>query len=359
MATTNGHGTSLAQLEREAARDREALVNTIEALQDRISPTAIKRDVQDYVRDKKEGILRSFEQRARENPLQTVAIAAVAAYPLWRIVTSIPAPLLLVGAGLALARTSGRNGFSSGTGPGFVDQARQRLGEATDGVKQKFEEASATVRQTAQQTVQAAQQTAQQTMQGAQQTMEAAREKAEQTAGTARAMSSEAVSTASEMVSSGRRDAAESIARAREQMQQTGQQARETFAETIQRHPIVVGAVGLAIGAIMAAALPVTRQEEQLLGAAGNELKKKAQGAASDGIAAVKGAARDVYEDTAAYAREQGLSPDGMREAAANVGDKVKEVIAKATEGSAGRPAQSDQPKGAVAQPHETRRYDQ
>ena len=353
MATTNGQSPSLAQLERAAERDRQALVNTVEALQERMSPTAIKRDVQEYVRGKKEGILSSLEQRARENPLQAVAIAAGAAYPLWRIVTNIPAPLLLVGAGLALTRTS-RSGIRS-TGAadqGFVGEARDRLGEATDVVKQKFEEVSETARQSLQQTMQAAHEKAEQTSariadikseisEGAQDLTAKASGTLSKAGETVRTMSS-SLSAASEMVSSGHRAGGEATARAGEQMRQAGQRAQETFAETVQRHPMVVGAVGLAIGAIIAAALPVTRQEGQLLGEAGSELKKKAQGVASDGYEAVKGAAQGVYDDAAAYAREQGLSPEGMREAAANVGQKVKEVIAKAKDSSMGQPGWSD-----------------
>jgi hypothetical protein len=95
----------------------------------------------------------------------------------------------------------------------------------------------------------------------------------------------------------------------------------------------------------------VTRQEEQLLGEAGSELKKKAQGVASEGYDAVKGAAQEVYEDTVAYAREQGLSPDGMREAAANVGQKVKQVIAKAKDSSTGESGwpDDDSPQKALS----------
>ena len=363
MATTNGQSPSFAHLEREAERDRQALVNTVEALQERMSPTAIKRDVQEYVRDKKEGILRNLEQRARENPLQAVAIAAGAAYPLWRIVTSIPAPLLLIGAGLALTRTSKSSVSGTGAaGQGFAGEARDRLGEATDAVKQKFEEVSGSARQSVQQTMQAARAKAGETSariadlksevsKGTESLTAKAGETLSHAADTVRTMSSDAVSAASDRASAGYRGGLETASRAGEQMRQTGQRAHETFAETVQRHPMVVGAVGLAIGAIIAAALPVTRQEEQLLGEAGSELKKKAQGVASEGFDAVKGAAQEVYEDTVAYAREQGLSPDGMREAAANVGQKVKEVIAKAKDSSTGESGgpDDDSPQKALS----------
>jgi hypothetical protein len=163
-ATTSGYSPSIFQLEREAEGDRRALVNTVKALQERISPTAIKREVQGYVREKKDGILRSLEQRARENPLEAVAIAAGAAYPLWRIVTSIPAALLLVGTGLALTRTS-KSGVSiaGAAGQGFVGETRDRLGQATDVVKQKFQDVSETARQSLQQTMQTAREKSEET----------------------------------------------------------------------------------------------------------------------------------------------------------------------------------------------------
>ena len=129
MSITHGHEPSLAQLEREAARNRAELMGTVDALQNRISPSAIKQDVQDYVRDKKDGILRSLEQRARENPLQTAAIAAGAAYPLWRIVTSVPVPLLLIGAGLALTRRSSH--VAGGSSSGHASWTRRASVSAT------------------------------------------------------------------------------------------------------------------------------------------------------------------------------------------------------------------------------------
>jgi hypothetical protein len=260
-----------------------------------------------------------------------------------------------------------RGSAASGAGAqGFVNQARDRLGEATEVAKQKLAEVSESAQQTLRQTMDAAQETAQETSgrisaiksqaaQGTESLTAKAGEVFSHAAETVRTKSSEAVSAASQMVSSGYRDGAQASARAGEQLLQTGQRAQETFAETVQRHPVVVGAVGLAIGAILAAALPVTRQEEQLLGDAGSELKKKAQDVASSGVEAVKGAAKDVYDETLAHAREQGLSAEGMREAAANVGEKVKDVIAKARDNSA-EPGQTGEETDPIAGPYENRR---
>jgi F0F1-type ATP synthase membrane subunit b/b' len=357
MSMTAGHDPSLAQLEREAARNRAELMGTVDALQNRISPSAIKHDVQEYVREKKEGMLRSFEQRARENPLQTAAIAAGVAYPLWRIVTSIPVPLLLIGAGLALTRRPTRHGVN--TSGGFLDEARHRVGETTDALKQKYEEVSDTVQQRVQQTMRSAQETAEQAAERISGLKSRASDSAEslttkmgerlsQTTEAARSMGSDAISAASEMASSGYRTGAETVSRVGEQVMQAGQRTQETFVDTVQRHPMIVGAVGLAIGAAIAAALPATRQEEQVFGAVGGELKNKAREMASEGVEAVKGAAQDVYEDTLRHAKAQGLSPESVREAAKDIGEKVKSVMANATDASSGQSGQSSRSDAAL-----------
>ena len=343
MSMSNGRDLSLAQLEREAARNRAALMGTVDALQSRISPSAIKQDVQEYVRDKKDGLLRNLERRARENPLQTAVIAAGAAYPLWRIITSLPAPLLLIGAGLALTRRSGQN--TANNDGSFVGAARQHVGAATDTLKQKFDDVSETVHQRIEQTMQSARQTSAQVSDRLLSLKSDAAESAEgltatigdrlsETATAARSMSSEAVAAASDMMSAGYRSGAEMAGRAGEQMVHAGQRTQETFVDTVQRHPMIVAAVGLAIGAAIASAFPATRREEQLFGAAGGEFKKKATALALEGVDAAKTAAEEVYQDTLRYAKDQGLSSEGVQQAAKNIGEKVNTVIANATEGS-------------------------
>ena len=116
MASTNGYGqpNSMEELERDAERTRADLAHTVDEIRsrisdtasdirERVSPAAIKQDVKDYVHQSGQQLYHTIETRARENPLQTVAIAAGLAYPVWRIVSSMPVPVLLIGAGIALS----------------------------------------------------------------------------------------------------------------------------------------------------------------------------------------------------------------------------------------------------------------
>jgi hypothetical protein len=60
-----------------------------------------------YAREASQDLIHNLERWARENPPQTVAVAAGLAYPAWRFVSNIPAPILLIGAGLAVSQVWG------------------------------------------------------------------------------------------------------------------------------------------------------------------------------------------------------------------------------------------------------------
>ena len=94
---------------------RTQVVDTATDLRERLSPEAIKTEVTQYVRDSRDQVWHSLEQKARDNPLQALAVGAALAYPALKLMRAMPAPLLLVGAGLLLSRTTsnglvGRNG---------------------------------------------------------------------------------------------------------------------------------------------------------------------------------------------------------------------------------------------------------
>lgn len=105
---------SLQQLKRETEQTRAGLTNTVEQLKtsvadtasdirQRISPESIKAEVSDYIKTRGEQLVNDVTAAARKNPMQAVAVGATLAYPLLRLARSIPAPVLMVGAGLFLA----------------------------------------------------------------------------------------------------------------------------------------------------------------------------------------------------------------------------------------------------------------
>src|SRR5437764_13447786 len=147
MATSNSYEPSVAELRRDADRTRAHLTGTVEELRsqvadtathvrDAVSPATIKRQVTDYVRGSSEDMLQSLQRRARENPLQAVAVGAGVAYPLWNLFRALPAPLLLIGAGLALSRST----TVRETTDEALARARETAAEAADLTRQKMNE---------------------------------------------------------------------------------------------------------------------------------------------------------------------------------------------------------------------------
>jgi ElaB/YqjD/DUF883 family membrane-anchored ribosome-binding protein len=102
----DGEGASLRRLEREAEINRAELVNTVDELRSRVtesvSPENIKQDVKEYIGRTSQDLIENLKERARENPLQAVAIGAAVALPAWRLLRNVPISVLLLGAGIAL-----------------------------------------------------------------------------------------------------------------------------------------------------------------------------------------------------------------------------------------------------------------
>jgi hypothetical protein len=234
----------------------------------------------------------------------------------------------LIGAGFALSRrpTSHADRPPEG-GRNFVEGARERLGEVTDAALERIGDAAESVQQKAKLGMEAARGTGDRVAglrtRVSEQTADLATRASEglsETAETIREVSSEAVARASEIMSADR-------------IRGAGTQAYDWVEDTVSRNPLFVGAVGLAIGAVIAAALPKTRQEDQFLGSAAEHVKRRAQDAAAAGVDTARDVATDIYREAMASAKEQGLSADKLKQAAGEVADKVRAAVAGAVGG--------------------------
>jgi hypothetical protein len=107
-----------------------------------VAPQAVKEEVKAYAREASYDFLHNLERRAHENPLQTVAVAAGLAYPAYRFLINIPAPILLVGAGLALTQMGGPPRSIRSYGPSRGRARDEDDAQLTDAVKRKVQDAS-------------------------------------------------------------------------------------------------------------------------------------------------------------------------------------------------------------------------
>lgn len=128
--------------------------------------------------------------------------------------------------------------------------------------------------------------------------------------------------------------------------------ARRTFLDVLEREPLVIGALGLAVGAAVGALIPASDLERQHLGSAGAAVKDKAESLLDRGVAMAQNAAAEVYGTARDEADRQGLLP-GQRPIAEKIGEVVRaaggkasdiaeESLKKAGEGSAAEDVTAD-----------------
>ena len=108
--------------------------------------------------------------------------------------------------------------------------------------------------------------------------------------------------------------------------------AQANLADLMRRQPLMLGAVGLAVGAGIAASLRPTAAEADLLGEASTNVQERARefaAAASERTARV---ADDIAAAVGQEAHAQDLTPDSIRRAARETSRKVESLIDQSAE---------------------------
>ena len=110
-----------------------------------------------------------------------------------------------------------------------------------------------------------------------------------------------------------------------------GGTVQQSIGEIFERQPLLLGAVGIAIGAGIAASIPTTEAENKILGGASDFVRD----AVSENVAQVK----EMADAAVHEAKAQGLTPEAAGEALRTIGDKVGAVAqAAATKGTSRSP---------------------
>jgi hypothetical protein len=123
-------------------------------------------------------------------------------------------------------------------------------------------------------------------------------------------------------------------AAATESAQSTGREfatlIQQNVAETFERQPLLVGAIGLAIGAGVASAFSVTQTESNIMGEAGVTVKESVQEFAGETAERLKTRTKRVLEEAAREAEVQGLTPAAAKDRLHGVVDKAAAVAESA-----------------------------
>lgn len=304
---------SVEQLRRESEQSRAELSSTVEALRYRISETTspdhIKAEMRDYVADKATGWLDQLKQQAMENPLQALAAASAIALPALRMARAIPLPMLLVGAGFALSSTRVRGKASEALGPA-MQPVKDFIGNAAEKTQGVGEDAVATASDFSEQ---------------ARQRVQELRETAAAKFDEVRGRAADAAASIQPGLDRAKATAADMRAKAGDAFES----APETATAFIKDNAALIGGLGLAIGAIVAASLPATNVEAKAAATAGAGVRRAAAAAARSGIDAAKQVVVSAADAAVDTVKDADLGRHASR-MAGNFADTLKTVAADA-----------------------------
>jgi lambda repressor-like predicted transcriptional regulator len=108
--------------------------------------------------------------------------------------------------------------------------------------------------------------------------------------------------------------------------------ARTNLADLMQRQPLLLGAIGLAVGAGVAASVGPTAAETDLLGDASTNFQEGVRNLAAAATHRAAVVADGVTTTVAQEARVQGLSSSALKQTASEAGSKVERVLGHAAE---------------------------
>ena len=317
--TTDPGSKSSAEIEREVEATRANLTGTLEEIRDRASPGQLFEQALDYA--KQSGgtdFARNLGASVRDNPL----------------------PLLLIGAGIGWLmlsdRRSGADGGADGRGrpvlptPSGTSRPTSARVYPTGSRSDASDKADgpSTVQQ-ASETFSGAKSRAGETVSGLGGSISGAAESIGGAATSAYRAVADAAGSAAESVGSGAPSTAQRLADAgqgaRDQFGRLGGGTRQGLGWLVREQPLVLGAIGLAVGAAVGALLPGTDTEDRLMGESRDDLAERARATAEKGLAQAKEVAGEHVERLKDRVGGADVSGGADRVGAA-VGDAAREV---------------------------------
>lgn len=109
-----------------------------------------------------------------------------------------------------------------------------------------------------------------------------------------------------------------------------GGAVQQTLSENLQRQPLLLGALGLAIGAGIASAFASTRIENELMGEQGSAARAKLQDFAEETKDFAATRAKEVLDAVKDEAKAQGFTAEAAKAAFQDISKKTKDVAGAA-----------------------------
>ena len=251
-----------AQLQREAEAQRAGLSSTLSQLRDGMTSQAISAELVGVLRDSSLTLVKSLADSARSNPGAALLIGA----GLTMMLTKTTGADVMSTAGSALkaataagtdAAVAAASGVKGAAGSA-VDTARSLAGQASDKVTDMTDKVAGAV---------------------------------SETAGQLRDKAGDQVDQARRLVHDGQ-DAAQHL---EQDATRLAADTRQAVSKLLEEQPILVAAIGTALGAIFGAVLPVSQAERTVLGKMGAEAIDKSRDVLETAKETVTGQLADAH----------------------------------------------------------------
>lgn len=309
------------RIERDLEETRARLDATIGALQQKLSPGQLLDQSLAYLKESGGG---EFAHNLKAN------------------VQTHPMPVALIGIGLAWLMMGGGSAGQPAAQPRTPGRSDDWAGHYGADAAARAEAAAASVRRTASESAEAFQErlylakgkalglsrNVGEALSDFGSRVDTAMQAASRSArGTARGVR-EAAGTAIDSTRDATGRAADAAMQATGRATDAARDAADRVAGYLQEQPLLVGAIGVSVGALLGALLPPTRTEDELLGGISDTLKDRAYEAADTAIAGGVRVADEAIEAGKETARNEGLTAEHAGDTAVRAGAKVADAAA-------------------------------
>ncbi|MCB4825051.1 DUF3618 domain-containing protein [Roseicella aerolata] len=329
MSDTDPGARSSAEIEREVEETRAGLTDTLDELRERASPGQLFEQAIDYARGSGgTEFMRNLGQQVRDNPLPLLLIGAGIGWLMMAgnrpagASATMPSSGRMTGAGMTgTSRTVGSGGTRvrvyGEEGQSLTGRASSAMGSARDSVAGAADQAI---------------DRAGQAYRGAADAASSAAESVRETAGSVADSMRGAASMAADR-------AAGTGQEIRAQAGEMGEQARQGVTWLMREQPLVLGAIGVALGAAVGALLPGTETEDRLMGQTRDAVADRVQATAQEGYERVKDRAGEHLERAQAavgQATDQAGGAGGVGAALTEAAREVRHAARDAAQDIAG-----------------------
>jgi ElaB/YqjD/DUF883 family membrane-anchored ribosome-binding protein len=257
------------QIQRDIERTRAEMGNTLDTIRQKLSPGQMLDEALDYL---KGSVLSQFSSNLGET------------------VQHNPIPVSLIGVGIAWLAMAGSRPSNASTTWTTTGRAHSRIGEVAGSVAARTG----------------------QVVQGTRVRVGETRERVGEMAQNVQERVGEARERLGDMAYNAGHQVGEAADRLRHQTQYQAARARDTYYYLRNEQPLVLGILGLAVGALLGAGLPPTRQEDELLGEMRDEYVHRAREAGEEYLEQGKRMVTAAGEAVKEQAEKAGLTPDGQ-----------------------------------------------